>query len=804
MKKILFDESHQELLHTQAVEDDPETDKWDRLRGLLEDQGWEIGVLQGTRGSLTPEALSDYDLLVLAAPTEPLLPSEIKAIQGFVSGYRSLLVANNTESLWRQNSNSMEVLLEPYGVQFERSRYCPAQEIVTFYPHYISTNVGKSIVGEPTYLEVVTNRSSIIAKLENPEKPFLAAIDGLPGKTVVIGDFVILGDRTIDQHDNQRLTLNIFQWLMNENPLDCREVQMPESILFGHPGTFSIVLINPQPQRAEKIRCLLESDSNAVIENPTLRIRTIPAGGQTWLQWVIEPKRLGYQKLRLTIDYPKGQKKEPLFFDPVARFDCAPDARIDLVFVDNEGKTVQTVETDMSFNARAVVDWSPDARQTPLNWDLQFPNDHFSLLSEPVDETESWQLKALAPGDSLFTLRELKTEQSYERLLRVRTSKQLEIDKIRREIAAPLDARIHLLLAQLRPHEFDTEDIRQIPFRIITPEEFVQLIYPSDTARRLLTGLDTIRAEMQINRPLLKELLRYIAPIYSPIEGACIPFDPDLASRLAEDYPSYSDNLSLNLLTNREKDPLWLEQNLAAFLLHEKYGHGFFYAQSTLGRQLSMLYKYGFLQEEDRQQLPAPYPRVLGTEYAQSIQALNDSSIIVNEGFAAWMELAFLPKLSPAVGQAAYRRRDFLLNRDKGLERLAKNSSYFRRFSPFKPPSRYYEGYSYFRLIQGYFGDLCGPKCVVQAMLKASDINVGVVESDGFVMFGLSAAALEEALLESRTDDARADMRLRLIHRVLREYQEEVREEQRRLQCYRVCLHKDCPVNKVIRNQLTW
>jgi hypothetical protein len=201
--------------------------------------------------------------------------------------------------------------------------------------------------------------------------------------------------------------------------------------------------------------------------------------------------------------------------------------------------------------------------------------------------------------------------------------------------------------------------------------------------------------------------------------------------------------------------------------------------------------------------LQAPYPRLLYEEYKPAIQALHDSAIIVNEGFAAWVELTVLPRLAGAVGQVAYRRRDFLFNRDDELARLAEHSAYFQRFSPFRV-SRYREGCEYLNLIQGYFGEDWGPKCAVQALIKAADVHVGIAENGTQVQFGLTAKALTRALLGVQGDDARADMRLRRIHSVLRKHVDRVRADQRRLQCHRACLHAECPVNIIIGERLGW
>ena len=88
-----------------------------------------------------------------------------------------------------------------------------------------------------------------------------------------------------------------------------------------------------------------------------------------------------------------------------------------------------------------------------------------------------------------------------------------------------------------------------------------------------------------------------------------------------------------------------MRQNLAAYLLHEKYGHGYFYTHTELGRQLGILYRHGFIRKVDSDRLPAPYPQSVYLEYAEAVEALSHSAIIVNEGLAAWIELSTLQKL---------------------------------------------------------------------------------------------------------------------------------------------------------------
>ena len=351
--------------------------------------------------------------------------------------------------------------------------------------------------------------------------------------------------------------------------------------------------------------------------------------------------------------------------------------------------------------------------------------------------------------------------------------------------------------------------IQQIPFRLLTPENQVRLLEPSNTREDMLEALRAARREEEENQPLVEFILDNIAPTYSVIHGCCIAYDPKLAEHLVHvvrQHPRYEERIAYNFLGIEGDDRFgqtWLKQNIVAVLLHEKYGHGFFYTQTKLGQQLAILYRHGLVPSQDSEQLRSPYPRLIYTKYESVINLIYHSAIIVNEGFATWLELSVLPRISELIGQAAYQHRDFLFYRDSSMAELTQNSEYFKKFQP-QRVSKYREGCEYLELIQGYFGSDCGPKCAVQAMLKATDIDLGITESEGQVRFELEVQQLERALLEDHSNDARADDRLRAIHDVLREHQEEILSKQQKLQCYRTCLHSECPINIIIGTKLNW
>ena len=188
-----------------------------------------------------------------------------------------------------------------------------------------------------------------------------------------------------------------------------------------------------------------------------------------------------------------------------------------------------------------------------------------------------------------------------------------------------------------------------------------------------------------------------------------------------------------------------------------------FYSHTALGHQLGILYRHGFVRKIDVERLATPYPVEQYAEYSVLIDALSHSSIIVNEGFAAWIELNTLQHMEADINRAVYRRRIFLIERATRLRRLAEQSKYFQTFVPlFDLP--YQEGYEKLDAVQRWFGPDYGPKCALHVAVKAAAVDLGIEELGATVHFALPASVMMDALLDpQQADHARADQRLRLI-----------------------------------------
>lgn len=809
MPSVLFDEAHGQLLRTEPPpEPDEDMDTSQRLQDEVQALGMTATLC---KTSLDESVLDGQDVLIIAAPTSAFSLSEVQAIAQFAREGKGVLIAANAEAIWRQKQREdgtlerFNALTESLGLRFEQYFNVPPDEIRKFAPHYLTSGVSALTAWDLSAVAPMADGCYSLASLDDAGDLFAIGLETGKGRVVAVGDFIFLGDRDFDEASNRQFAHNILRWLAFQNPIDCLDTKVEQETPLGQSGTISVTLRNPQPQRLERVRCLLASDAGALISEPVVKIRSIPPSGQIWLQWSIEPQRLGRQSLNLTIDWPRRKKEAPLFFDRFVEFHCSAHATLQLRTVDTQGATREQFDLNQPFVVEGRLRWEDGAKIVPLETDLRYRRSKLRFVRrENIDGLDRWHFEGIAPGDYRFTYQIVGTEQSTTLSVRIKESLRDQIARIQQDIVETLDAEALRLTSRIR-EEFASEKVRYIPFRLLTPEEYVKELYPPEVSRRLSAALTAARREEMQNLPLLKELLVNLAPVYSPVVGCGVPFDPELARWWADLHPLLEENILQNFAYMTDYEECWLRQNLAAYILHEKYGHGFFYEQTRLGQQLSILYRHGFLRKADAKHLSFPHPRKFyEDEHCQrAIEALSHSTIILNEGFAAWVELQFLPQMSPEIRPVAYRRKVFLMEKDRGLDTIARKSEYFERFPNFQP-SRYQEGYDWLVFIQNYFDDPWAPKCVVQVVIKAADVHLGITEVEGTIQFGMSARDMERALLEDERDDARCDMRLRRIHAVLREYQDRLRAEQRRLQCYRECLHPECPVNAIIAEKLNW
>lgn len=796
---ILFDESHGELLRSQSSLPDENviTDSlntWDNLKQLLRENFGAESIVSHTndKGLITSEILANYQILVLAAPTNLFSPEEIKAITQFVLDGNSLLIAASSSSLRKQrecaaqqkNRNGQDInsLLKHFGLQFKSLFSSPAEEILDLKPHFLSSEINRLFIDDPAYLEIssdIWQFSSflpyIVARLPHPSEPWLAAIEpSYRARVIAISDFAVFTDNYFID-GNKQLALNIFRWLAFVNQLDCSVAEVKSEIQYGETATFCVSLSNPHGKRLEYVSCLLEAEMEAeILDSAEKHVRSLAPYSETQICWTIKPIRIGLQKLKLTIDCLNEPTFMPLFFDVAAQFKCMPDVEFDLVILNHEGEVSEITETGKPIEVK--VGLRPKSSILASSFQFSLVSSSPEVVVETLEQSSGnhWRLTTEAAGDHPITLTVSETGQQISRLLRVQQSVQERIVGLEKNTIVPLNQEIQHCIEDLRCG-LDVEEIQKIPFRLYTPEDYAHLIYSGRT--EILDIIRAARRETQENRRLVLLLLKYILPLYSPVHGCCIPYDPQLALHLLEQHPYYQEYLSENFLCLGEDDQISREQNLAALILHEKYGHGFFFTQTTLGKQLSILFRHGLYPDADSSQMKSPYPRLLFEAYKTVIQELWQSTVVLDEGFATWVELTVLPRLSGSAGQGAFRRKVFLFNDDEG---------------------RYQSGYEYFEFIHSFLG----AKAVLQVMLAVADIDIGVVEEGGKVRFSLDARVLETALQSTSADSIRPDVRLARIYEAIYQSSQKIRLGQGQVRYNRDKDYFDSLICALIRERL--
>ncbi|MFX1518542.1 MAG: hypothetical protein ACFFCD_01260 [Promethearchaeota archaeon] len=160
--------------------------------------------------------------------------------------------------------------------------------------------------------------------------------------------------------------------------------------------------------------------------------------------------------------------------------------------------------------------------------------------------------------------------------------------------------------------------------------------------------------------------------------------------------------------------------SLLNIIIHEKFGHGFFYQRTTLGKKLLELeyHRKGIV-------LLTKELEKISNKYAIGVQWLCISTLIANEGFAVWLVLKTLRKLletsekdqsfSQQIHQNIESIKTMFSNKNLNMKH-----EYFalKHETPIINP--YALGYNLFLQIEEKYGELCIPK----ALEIAADIHL--------------------------------------------------------------------------------
>jgi len=701
--KVFFYQSHDEEL------DMNDKERFSKLRELLEKADFSVCSAKERYSS---DQLSEFQIVVIGAPKKDLDKGECDDIRSFAEMGGSLLIINNSDTV----SNllpEMDKLCSEADIQFKEYLNYQYNSLRVSQVHYITANVKSVKVSNIASLDKQMNKRPYeLACSDLTGEPVIACSAIGKGRVVAIGDLGLFTNDLIDKGDNQIFIENTFTWLSNRNLIDIEKISIPERVDWNqieknNTPTVSLKLCNQTSKEARpSVKCILDSDSGAIISDPVQIIHDLPLNTTITRQWKVRPQCLGDQKLRLSLHINDNLS---LYFDNLMpKMYCNASGHLNLRITDKEGKLGTTFQTDEQINVEGFFQWTEGVRTLPLQTALTIDKGLAIKSYKSENNKEYWQLSAINPGSSELEFKISETGQSLPVSITINSSYLLRLNEIYTAYVNPLEAEIIGRLEKV-DKSLANYEIRKQSFKVLSLEEYIRETYKKTDIQWLEDLLYAARQEEWNNPDLITLVLKYFVPTYLPGRGAFIPYDPKLASHLGKIHPSYKKRLEYNLLCSEESESFFIKQNIAAYLLHEKYGHGFFYTQTPLGRQLANLEM-----------------KELDENSQKAVDLINDSAIMVNEGFAAWMELTFLSMLSDSdVRQAVYPRRTLLI---ENSNRLKWGNGVFETFPP-RHNSRYREVFDYLDFITMEFG----LEYAIKAFLMATDIQFEIESPEDII-----------------------------------------------------------------------
>lgn len=777
--RVLFSEAHNELLSLLAnSRDNPSS-----LVRLLED---DLGFTTKSIDALTAEHLKADQILVLGAPCDDLDSDERRCLKQFVEAGGGMLVFLSNSEMIVELLPELAGLLNEMGLTLKEYHNYQYNSLPVVQPHSITANVGTVQVSDIMVVQashqavpLIFTRTSTTADVE----PMMACAEFGNGRVAVIGDVTMASDRCVNARDNAALLANTMRWLSRQNPIDIVGMDIPETVEYGQKGRVVLQVRNSHQSERPDLECTLTSDGGAIIPDPVRQNYAIPPGKTVPIQWHVLPQFLGDQELRLILN---AQTSGLFRFDQLPEMRCVAPGHLAVEIRNDAGERSTTFKTGDLVTVRGALH-HPDPASTdlPYAFNLEFGEGLIEMNSDP--EQGEWTLKAVEAGEHQITLNIAGTGQALPALVTVQPSERDRLAELRAAYVRPLEAEITERL-RLVDERLTVPPITDLPFELLSPQKFIEEV-DRDHTSIIAWFRDILKSayrEQWDNPDLLDTVLSHFAPTFLPERGSYIPYAPKLASALGSIHPQHRKTLEYNLLCSQESDELTIKQHLAAYLLHEKFGHGFFYAQTRLGRQLAILERHGFPSE----------PKRFG-EYRDAARLIRDSAIVVNEGFAAWLELTFLGKLDREVRQAVPLRQIYLMQHSTGLIRDRIGSKFFEVFPP-RSASRYREGFEYLEQIALQ----TRIRCALCLYVLATDIDFGVTETNGEIAFTLQANAIHKRLTKKDHDAWCSHARLyRIAHLLYRKYTE-VKTILRHVDCAGPCHQSSCPLKTFVLDEL--
>lgn len=751
---------------------------------------------------LSSAMLAEYDIVVLGAPTTDVATSEYKALRTFLKQGGSLLLLCNSNMLMDELPR-LERLTKRLGIELHEYHNTQPGVIDVFSPHAITAGVAHLCVTNIAAL-IPTGEARAVAYVEVTREPEIireavAACADLRnnqhpegGRFAVIGDVAFCSDDLLVKNKgNKRFILNTFQWLARRNPLDITVFAATEIVQLGETGQVNATLSHSNPDKEPHVECLLESAQEAIIE-PLRRGRLVTAVNPVSMSWKVTPEHLGKQGLQLVV---KIEKKDRIRFTLLPDMQCLAPGHLRLDILDAQGKSKLTFEKGDVFTVKGIFHASIPSQHVP-SMKLECYCYEGLAYGEPFSpETGIWNLTATEPGTHRITLSIPETGQTASAFVTVKPTKRDRRAELYIAYVNPLDVEIAGRLKHVDPR-FCEPAVKDAPFEIALLDEYIERLYKEPSRKWLQQLLTAVKREKNKHWELIDQFMTYFLPTYQPSYGkSFIPYDPALVSALTRIYPSERKRLEYNFLCSEETREIDIKRHIAAYLLHEKYGHGFFYTQTLLGQQLSILEQFGFPEEPKSH---AKYQEVAGM--------IEDSSIVVNEGFGAWMEITFLKRLiDDQVREAAKDRHEFLILEATGFLQKSVYRDFFEHFPP-RYDSKYREGYEYFDFIATNYN----VRCAIRALMIATHIDFGISrhEETKEIAFRYTPEEMN-AFFERQagSKDERplrwlSHLRLRMITDLLYEFKDDLELPVRRQYCLPVVDERTSSLNTLITEDL--
>ena len=239
-------------------------------------------------------------------------------------------------------------------------------------------------------------------------------------------------------------------------------------------------------------------------------------------------------------------------------------------------------------------------------------------------------------------------------------------------------------------------DVSDVEINVCDLKTFIDLVYEGRSIDFEKTEIYRMLDEGDIR------VESFLSAFTDPSKGVVVLVDPEKA----KEYPEFSEFFSAK------------HARLASILAHEKYGHGFFFDQTTLGKSLA---GYGFFKRELVQELPKE--DIGKAILMRKLEPLYHSSLIPSEGFAVWLQEKVLSELlrrKPKQAQTIDREISeiFSLIGQRSDPFSRDGSDYFGEFFS-GAVNPYSLGFNLCRTADESFG----PACVVRAFEIAADIE---------------------------------------------------------------------------------